>query len=451
MAIMREGEKASKIEAEQLVKRVHELEQDLEELKSKQKDELSDRKRMEDALRNEVMILRKEHGEAVQLPKDMKYHSVHSEELLPKLNNAMSFLLKTMDEIGSAKIRISKDSIKRLSNHVDQVKTMIAKVEVSIEEDKVQIESIVQKYDNSIKSYQIQNEELSRKLKLSHEDLQKNYEKKSEEVKKAKQSEFEILSKYNSLKGRYTQLHSQLEEFKTKAAEEKTKSQETEAWLIGEVNRLEKQQCGVETSGSSPKKDDKKKVRMSYQHGVSKEDVEVRLKDDDESSSSAPSNNSNQFVRALRKEIESLKVQLEKSEDEVKGMKSHADNLEAEAKALKEERDRERKLRALSVKHSETNSDKEEEKEEEEDDISNIPSPNKVSTSSSTQGSYPLESIKEEELLNLSPSEFVSSNESSEEWKQGFSLGHSEESTSHISEEIITSMVAFDEATQSSV
>ncbi len=434
MAIMRESEKTSKIEADKLKKQIHQLESQLEELKYKQKDELSDRKRIEDALRHELMILRKENlssDDQVKLPKSMKFHSVHIEEILPKLNDAMSLLLKTMDDIGSAKNRISKDSIKRLSTQVDQVKLIIAKLEISIEEDKVQIESTIQKYDNSIKSYQAQTEELSRKLKLSHEDLQQCHEKMAEEIKKAKQSEFENLSKHNALKGRYSQLHNEFEDFKAKTTDEKAKCEETEAWLIKEVNRLEKLQSDKDSSSGS-KPEEKRKVRMSYQHGISKEDVEIRLKDSDEPSSSTISNN--QFVKALRKEVEDLKLRLEISNDEVAKVKAHAETIEAESRALKDERDRERRLRGLSEKYYE-GSDSDEQIE--------MPAPIDLTTRFGTQDNYPLESIKEEEAMNHSAD---MSNESSEEWKHTLTS-----STSHVSEEIVTSLDGFDDATQSSV
>jgi hypothetical protein len=158
------------------------------------------------------------------------------EEALDKLTLVMSNLLKTRNEIGSAKNKIGKDSIKKLGNQVDNVNLYITKVEAATEEDELYMERKIQEYDQAIQMLHVQIDELKQKLKHVDSNMRAFQESKNEEMKKLKQSEFCLLSKCNIFKGRFNQLQQEFDAFKLKSADEKEKSKELEVWLFNEVN-----------------------------------------------------------------------------------------------------------------------------------------------------------------------------------------------------------------------
>ncbi len=345
MAEMRVAEKSAIASAEKWEAKMKKLEQQLLELKSNHSVEYNEMKRTETALRRELAIL---HNDDSKQTPSITSFSTHVEETLEKLSVAMSKLLTTMDEIGSAKRRISKDSIKKMSNEVDLVKVNVATVEAAFEEDKVKLLSSFKSFTSSIQSNQTQMNSLKEKLKQANDSIKVCEDSKSVVVKEFKQTELDLLSKCNILKGKFMELQQEFDAFKAKSDREKTESNELEAWLLEEINALENL-CQSHPELRN-KVQEKKKLRMSLQHGTLKDDIEVRLKDDNEPSSTFQVSNSNEFVKALRNEVKDLQRLLNESRNEAKQFKEQAKFLREESSALRSERDRERKLRSLSEK-----------------------------------------------------------------------------------------------------
>jgi hypothetical protein len=81
-------------------------------------------------------------------------------------------------------------------------------------------------------------------------------------------AEFDLLSKCNALKGRFMQLNDKFNACKIQSVTDIDKGKEIEAWLVEEVNRQETLSEVKSRLGDKTK--DRKKVRMSFQHDISK-------------------------------------------------------------------------------------------------------------------------------------------------------------------------------------
>jgi hypothetical protein len=299
MAQMRSTEKTAKASAQKFEVQVKKLEDQLSQIKANHKEESIDRKRIENALRNELIILRNEDSSSDKTIN----HAINVDQALLNLNVAMNHLSNTMGDIGSAKNRISKDSIKKLGNEVEQVKINITKVEASVEENKVLVERARQGDEDSIKSYQAKNDQLEEKMKAVNEELHKCQGVTNDETNQTKQLELDLISKNNALKGRYSLLHEEFNVFKIKANIDKKEADEMETWLMDEIKRLEKSAGSSQTNTSVNLNDvkERRKVTLSLQHGITRDDVEVRLKDDDRLSGTSARNNNDESKNEMNK------------------------------------------------------------------------------------------------------------------------------------------------------
>ena len=277
MTQMRESEK-------RLANKVADLETQLDELKSNHSSELSELKRIENALRKELILLRGDtsslDGKLSSTAMMSSSFSIRLEGALHKLSLAMANLLKKTDDIGSAKDKISRELINQMIKEVGAVRLSVAKVEVSFEEDKVQILETIQALHDNINKSNAQTDSVREKLKEANDEIARCEESKNDAIKKFKLKELELLSNWNSQKGRLVQLQEDFNRFKSKAAEEKARGQDQEKILVEEVRRLESL-CNSKPVPREEKKE-KKMLSMSLQQSDTVEDVEVRLKDDED-------------------------------------------------------------------------------------------------------------------------------------------------------------------------
>mmetsp|Transcript_3823 Transcript_3823/g.7325 ORF Transcript_3823/g.7325 Transcript_3823/m.7325 type:complete len:1408 (-) Transcript_3823:70-4293(-) len=230
-----------------------ELRQRLAKLQHQYSDELSSRKRIESALRNEISILRQDKV-STNSSTSVKPHSVNlnSNRVGNELKNLVdkcSTLQSSVEPITKAKQKIGKDMLKRVVANVDELATVVRKIEVAVEEDKLQIENAFSIYESAVTSYEKQIKSLQQSIKVSKDELATCTQQRLESAKKAKQAEMDLNAKLNNLKVQLANVQDECHQHKEEIESTHHKDVTSDNLSNGNSNYLELVSfCELETS-----------------------------------------------------------------------------------------------------------------------------------------------------------------------------------------------------------
>jgi Lon protease-like protein len=287
-------------------KQASDLQQRLKKVQHTYSEEAGTRKRIESALRNELSLLRQEKtitASSSLLPKSMKTHSNRIETELEKLVLVTSTLQKSMNLIAKAKKKIAKEMLQKMIKDIDELRSIVSKVEVAAEEDKLQIENAFNVYESAVQSYETQLDGLQNKMKVVKNELSEHLSTRIENTKKTKQVEMDLQAKIRSLTLRLSTLQREYEECKqhVESQDDGSPNSIASSDVLGIINLAPSDEItAVEDfrqphqtkvndmppmrseSKSSIPRPVKKKLSMKLQYGITNSEVEVNLRDGDE-------------------------------------------------------------------------------------------------------------------------------------------------------------------------
>jgi len=233
----------------------------------------------------------------------MKTHSNRIEKELEKLVLVSSTMQNSMNLISKAKKKIGKDMLEKMVNDTDELRIIVSKVEVAAEEDKLQIENAFSIYDYAVQSYETQLDDLRKKMKLVKDELSEASSKRMENTKKTKQAEMDLQAKITSLTLRLSSLQREHEEYKQNIESQDNGSLNSivtrdacdtinlapsdEIAVVEDLGQSQENKASetppTRTEYKIPvRRPEKKKWKMKVQHGITKGEVEVNLREGDE-------------------------------------------------------------------------------------------------------------------------------------------------------------------------
>jgi Chromosome segregation ATPases len=216
---IRESERELRRKASIYEEQSSELRQRLTKLQHQYSDELSSRKRIESALRNEISLLRQNKVSSSSntvLPNSVNLNSNRVGKELKNLIDACLTLQSSVEPISKAKQKIGKDMLGKVVTNVDDLASIVRKIEVAAEEDKLQIENAFSIYDSAVTGYEKQVVSLQKNIKVCKEELATCNQKRLEGVKELKQTETDLQAKLNSLKVQLVTVQKEYQQYKDK-------------------------------------------------------------------------------------------------------------------------------------------------------------------------------------------------------------------------------------------
>lgn len=216
---IRESERELRRKASIYEEQSSELRQRLAKLQHQYSDELSSRKRIESALRNEISLLRQDKVSSSSntvLPNSVNLNSNRVGKELKNLIDACFTLQSSVEPISKAKQKIGKDMLGKVVTNVDELASIVRKIEVAAEEDKLQIENAFSIYDSAVTSYEKQVVSLQENIKVCKEELATCTQKRLESVKELKQTEIDLQAKLNLLKVQLVTVQKEYQQYKEK-------------------------------------------------------------------------------------------------------------------------------------------------------------------------------------------------------------------------------------------
>jgi predicted nucleic acid-binding Zn-ribbon protein len=310
LAKIRESEREFKRKANIYQEQATELRQCIAKLQHQYSDELSSRKRIESALRNEISLLRQDKVSKSSnsiLPYSVNLNSNRVGNELKFLIDMCSTLQSSVEPISKAKQKIGKDMLDRVVNNVDELAAVVRKIEVAAEEDKLQIENAFSIYDSAVTSYEKQIESLQENIKMSKEELATCTQQRLESAKKAKQAEIDLQAKLNSLKVQLAKVQQEYHQYREKMELKSDPNVATDFSSKDDPNDMKVLSVGeVQTSVNEAVKHQSETAKASNRKmnvltGISKGGIELNLREAEESMAlSTTSNNNSDLISRWR-------------------------------------------------------------------------------------------------------------------------------------------------------
>jgi len=318
---VRRQEEASRRRTLESEKELFQLKDKLQLHEQQSTEEAASRKQIENALREEITLLRKKTASLASdspLSKSIKTHSNRIEKELQHLNDQLAELQKNTERVTKARRKISKDLLSKLVSNLIDLKTAASGVEVAAEQDKLQIENTFSEYESAVKSYDSELNDLKRKLKVAQDDLAEDQKLRRKDVKDAKQTEFDLIAKVNSFKVKTTNLQKEYDEFRAAHADsssttnqipsgEKLKSASDAVIHECSAGPIEELPMRIKEDLSST--DLEQTLKMKPQDDHTQSDTEAKCKDVDSSigASNKASETSREHKNAIMIDISSKK------------------------------------------------------------------------------------------------------------------------------------------------